>query len=279
MLPVETVRFIQRNGITIWYSVPSALSLLVQRGGLEGGELESLRSILFAGEVFPTKYLRHLMELVPRAEFLNLYGPTETNVCTFYRVPPLEQDRTEPIPIGVPIAGTEVFVVDQTGAPLGAGDVGELCVRGPGVMRGYWGDAERTARALMPDPRHEGSQERVYRTGDIVRRDGDGNYLLLGRKDSQIKSRGYRIELGDIEAALYAHPSVRECAVAAVPDQLITNRIKAYVVVREEVGARDLVRFCSERIPHYMIPASFEFKDELPRTSTGKVDRRLLATS
>jgi acyl-coenzyme A synthetase/AMP-(fatty) acid ligase len=120
----------------------------------------------------------------------------------------------------------------------------------------------------------------VYRTGDLVQEDEDGSYRFLGRRDTQIKSRGYRIELGDVESTLVAHPAVVECAVIAVPDELITNRIRAFVAVREKVVEEaDLVRFCAERIPHYMIPESFEFRDHLPRTSTGKIDRQALRSS
>jgi acyl-coenzyme A synthetase/AMP-(fatty) acid ligase len=107
----------------------------------------------------------------------------------------------------------------------------------------------------------------------------DGNYRFLGRRDAQIKSRGYRIELGDIETALYSHPSVVECAVVPIPDDLVTNRIKAYVSTREPVSTADLVSFCGERLPKYMIPELMEFRDALPKTSTGKVDRQALTAS
>jgi amino acid adenylation domain-containing protein len=279
VLPSETVRFIARAGITVWYSVPSALTMLVERGGLEGGEFPQLRVVFFAGEVFPTKYLRRLMELLPHADFVNLYGPTETNVCTYYRVPQLAAERTEPIPIGGAISNVEVFAVTEEKRPAGVGEVGELYVRGTTVMQGYWGDPGRTNKVLVDHPFDSDVHDMVYGTGDLVRLDTDGNYELLGRRDNQIKSRGYRIELGDIEAALYAHPSVVECAVTVVPDDLITNRIIAYVVARDGMETEDLIRFCSERIPRYMIPETFELRDELPKTSTGKIDRRILSVS
>jgi amino acid adenylation domain-containing protein len=276
VFPVETARFIRDARISIWYSVPSALTMLFLRGGVDGPDFPSLRIVLFAGEVFPTKYLRGLMELIPQAAFVNLYGPTETNVCTFYRVPPIDPGSTSPIPIGLPIDNVEVIVADEDGTPVRDGDVGEVWVRGATVMQGYWGDSARTEQALAADPQGRGGRDPFYRTGDLARRDRDGNLLLLGRRDDQIKSRGYRIELGEVEAAIYAHPSVVECAVTAVPDELITNRIHAYVVARDGLGADDLTRFCAERIPHYMIPERFDFRDELPKTSTGKVDRQLL---
>jgi acyl-coenzyme A synthetase/AMP-(fatty) acid ligase len=253
--------------------------MLVLRGGLEEGRFPRLRTILFAGEVFPTKYLRELMRLLPHVRFCNLYGPTETNVCTWYDVPPIAEAETEPIPIGRAISGVEVFPVGDDGDRPASGEPGELYVRGPTVMRGYWGDEDRTVRSLVPTPFTDHPPDLSYRTGDLVVADADGNYRLLGRRDHQIKSRGYRIELGDIESALYSHPSIVECAVVATPDELVTNRIHAYVVVRDPVDRMDLVRFCRSRLPKHMIPETFEFREVLPKTSTGKVDRRSLVTT
>lgn len=276
MFPVEVSRFIQGNDITIWYSVPSILSMLVLRGGLGQGDFPRLRTMLFAGEVFPTKYLRRLMDLLPHVRFANLYGPTETNVCTWYEVSALPGDDDQPIPIGRPIADVETFAVTDDGSAAAPGQVGELHVRGATVMAGYWGDPERTSRLLVPNPLGGPSADPVYRTGDLVQQLDDGNYRFLGRRDAQIKSRGYRIELGDIEAALYAHTAVLECAVLAVPDDVITNRIKAYVVA-PGLGEAELARFCAGRVPRYMVPDSFELTDALPKTSTGKIDRQALS--
>jgi acyl-coenzyme A synthetase/AMP-(fatty) acid ligase len=194
-------------------------------------------------------------------------------------VPALPPGSDEPIPIGSAIANDEVFAVTDQGNPAGPGEVGELYVRGATVMRGYWGDLERTGRVLVRHPFDSSATDLVYRTGDLVVQDGAGIFQLIGRRDAQIKSRGYRIELGEVEAALYAHPAVLECAVAAVPDELVTNRIKAYVVVREPLEEADLVRFCANRLPRYMIPEVFEFRSALPKTSTGKVDRQQLAAA
>lgn len=146
-------------------------------------------------------------------------------------------------------------------------------------MQGYWGDAEGTARSLLTDPTGRHLQDRAYRTGDLVVEEKDGTLTFVGRRDSQIKSRGYRIELGEVEAALTAHPQVVECAVVAVPDELVTHRIVAHLVVRRPFDQSDLDRFLRERIPAYMIPESFDQVDALPKTSTGKVDRRALSAS
>jgi amino acid adenylation domain-containing protein len=274
--PVDVARFIEREQITIWYSVPSVLSMLVTRGDLRPGRFPALRTVLFAGEVFPTKYLRRLMDVLPATRFCNLYGPTETNVCTWYDVPPIPAGQDEPIPIGRAIDGEEVFAVTEDGRRASPGEVGELFVRGLTVMQGYWGDPTRTSRSLVRGPLGDPGRDPAYRTGDLVVEQPDGMYRLLGRRDHQIKSRGYRIELGEIETALYAHPAVVECAVIAVPDPIITNRIKAFVVTRSDVTDRELARSCMERLPRHMIPESFEFRGSLPKTSTGKIDRRSL---
>lgn len=278
--PVNVASFIREQEITIWYSVPSILAMLTQRGGLSTGDFPKLRTLLFAGEVFPTKFLRRLMGFLPHVDFYNLYGPTETNVCTYYKVPELLADQTEPIPIGRAVANDEVFAVADSGAIAEPGQVGELYVRGATVMQGYWADPERTGDALVENPlaaaSGDGVRDRVYRTGDLVCEGPDGNFKFLGRRDHQIKSRGYRIELGDIESAMYSHPDVLECAVVAVPDELISNRIKAFAVVRNGLTRQTLVRFCSARIPKYMIPERIDIWDELPKTSTGKIDRQIL---
>src|SRR5215472_1540353 len=146
-------------------------------------------------------------------------------------------------------------------------------------MNGYWGLAERTSRALVPFGFNPAlGNQMVYRTGDLVKKEPDGNYLFLGRRDNQIKSRGYRIELGEIETALYSHPALAEVAVIAVPDDEIGNIIKAVVVTRQDMQltVADLDRFCSERIPKYMLPGVIEFRTALPKTSTGKTDKTLL---
>jgi amino acid adenylation domain-containing protein len=277
LFPVELGKWIREAGITVWYSVPSVLTLLVLRGQLSRVELPALRTILFAGEVFPTKHLHRLMELLPHVRFANLFGPTETNVCTWYEVPRWTGEPPPSIPIGKAITDVEVFAVREDGTVAPPGEVGELYVRGPTVMQGYWGDPERTGRTLLRQWEGDAGGFPVYRTGDLAHLDENGDWIFLGRRDSQIKSRGYRIELGDIEAALNQHPDVVECAVVAMPDEVVTNRIKAYVVRRREVGDDELNRFLGDRLPRYMAPELYEFRDDLPRSSTGKIDRRTLA--
>jgi acyl-coenzyme A synthetase/AMP-(fatty) acid ligase len=279
LLAGEVKKFIESNEISVWYSVPSILTMLVEMGGLEKGDLPSLRVLLFAGEVFPTKYLSRLMTLLPHAQFANLYGPTETNVCTAYTVQAVPPEDSDPVSIGKAITNVETFVLDSSDGLVAPGTVGELVVRGPTVMSGYWGDAHLTAAKLIPSPlpRHLGDM--VYRTGDLVVEQDNGTYKFIGRRDNQIKSRGYRIELGDVESALSSHPQVLEAVAIAVPDEKISNRIIAFASTIENVGESDLKRYCNDRLPRYMVPERIDVREQLPKTSTGKIDRKALGAS
>ena len=280
--PVQLTKLIERQRITVWYSVPSVLTLLVLYGNLAAYDLSCLRTIIFAGEVFPVKYLRRLMTILPQARYLNWYGPTETNVCTSYEVPPLDPERTAPIPIGKACANTEVFAVNDAGEKVTEpGESGELYVCGPSLMQGYWGHPEKTAEVLMRNPFQPHFYELVYKTGDIVTLDADGNCVYLGRQDGMIKTRGYRVELGEIEAVLYGHPAIKEVAVLPVPDEILGNRLRAVISPYEGTALtrEGVLAFCSQQLPHYMVPDVIEFREALPKTSTGKTDRVSLARS
>lgn len=280
LFPASLVEFITTQAITIWYSVPSALMLLLLHGSVTSEKLKSLRVILFAGEVFPIKYLRRLAEVAPTSDLYNLYGPTETNVCTYYKVERERLTAFNALPIGIACANTECFLRMPEGRLARPGEPGELYVRGPSVTNGYWADPEKTKKVLVPNYFQENFEEKVYRTGDMATVGDDGNYYFQGRHDNQIKSRGYRIELGEIESALLSHPEIREAAVLAVPDELIGNRICAAVVLHgsRSLGVLQLQQYCASRVPKYMVPEIIDFCDELPKTSTGKIDRTKLAT-
>lgn len=279
MFPIRLSTWIQDNRISVWYSVPSILSMMVLHGQPDQKDFSSLRMIIFAGEVFPVKYLRQLMTLIPGKQYINLYGPTETNVITYYRVPPIPPDQTKPIPIGKCCENMEVFAVTKEGKIVTeAGEEGELLARGTCVARGYWGAEDRTGKVFIPNTFQKNFDEKIYKTGDLVALNKDGDYVYIGRVDHMIKSRGYRIEIGEIEAALYTHPSVSEVAVIAIPDDLITNRIKAVITLKAGhfLEATDVRMYCSEKIPKYMVPEIVEFRQSLPKTSTGKVDKPAL---
>jgi amino acid adenylation domain-containing protein len=279
--PAELAKWIANREITVWYSVPSALIRLLLHANLDSFSYPKLRTVLYAGEAFPVKYLREVMERFPAATFWNLYGPTETNVCTYHRVPRPLPDALQDVPIGKACENTEVFAVDDDGKRVTAvGGQGELYARGPSVMLGYWGLPEKTGQMLVPNPFQAAYHELVYRTGDLVQLADDGAYIFLGRKDHMVKSRGYRIELGEIEQVLYQHERVKEAVVIPVPDEEIGCRLHAVVVLHDGGAERgELSSFCLKHLPRYMVPETFHYRDELPRTSTGKADRVSLAKS
>ncbi|MDQ3265849.1 MAG: amino acid adenylation domain-containing protein [Myxococcota bacterium] len=264
--PQRLTEFLSEQEITVWYSVPSALMLMMDHGGLLQTQTPALRAVLFAGEPFPLKHLRRLRRHLPAPRFLNLYGPTETNVCTFYEVVgQLPEERTEPVPIGVACCGDRTFVADR--GPKSEEDsteVGLLMVEGPTVMLGYWGQ-----------PPHQGP----YSTGDLVSVDREGNYVYHGRRDNMVKVRGRRIELGEIEAVLLSNPNVAEACVI-VHGTGMEAKLIAFLVpgsADQRLGLLEMKRHCAAHLPPYMIVDSVRTLTQLPRTRNGKTDRLALA--
>lgn len=272
--PKDLSRFIADNRLTVWYSTPSILTLLAQFGKLDSRDHSSLRLVLFAGEVFPVKHLRDLKRHWPKPVYYNLYGPTETNVCTFARIPDVvPAERDTPFPIGFACDHCVPLVLDDETHEVGADGEGLLWISGDSVFQGYWNRPVENSKAFI-----ERDGRRWYNTGDVVRYDERDGYIYAGRRDRMVKRRGYRIELGEIERALYRHPAVREAAVVSVPDAEAGVSIVAFLSLAE--GPRpsviDLKTFCAEHLPGYMSPDRFEFRERLPRTSTDKIDYQTL---
>ena len=267
--PQDLAAFIAINRLTMWYSTPSILSLLAQFGSLEKHDCSSLRVVHFAGEVFPVKHLRSIVERWPQVRFYNLYGPTETNVCTFARIPtPIPADRVEPYPIGQLCPYCDGMVLEAfNGTEVAFGAEGLLHIAGASLFEGYWG---RPTDDLF----FERDGKRWYSTGDVVREVAGEGYIYVGRRDRMVKRRGYRIELGEIERGLYQHERLREVAVIAVPDTSAGVKILAYVTPQpgQRPSIVELKMFCGRVLPSYMNPDAFIFVDALPRTSTNKVD-------
>lgn len=276
--PANVAHLIERERISVWYSVPFALIQMLLKGGLQSRNLAHLRWVLFAGEPFPTKHLRDLMSVIPHARFSNLYGPTETNVCTYYHVPSLDPHSDEPIPIGRPCTNVDDKVIDADGKEVAEGETGELLIRGPIVMHGYWGRPELSERGFYLRDITPSSRGVYYRTGDLVQRLPDGNYRYLGRKDRQVKTRGYRVELDEIEVALLAQPWIEEAATYTVDDGQGSQLIRAAVTPAPgaELSVGLILKHLAERLPAYAIPTQIDILSEFPRTSTGKIDRRAL---
>jgi amino acid adenylation domain-containing protein len=272
--PKLLAALIVERALTVWYSTPSILSVLVQFAGATLSTATALRLVLFAGEVFPIKHLRALLQALPRPAYYNLYGPTETNVCTWYRLPErMPDERTEPFPIGHLCSHCEGRVLDESGAEVARGEEGLLYIAGPSLFDGYWNRPEQSAAVFL-----ERGGRRWYNTGDVVQEEAGAGYLYRGRKDRMVKRRGFRIELGEIETALYRHPSIEATAAVALPDPAAGTRIASFVVLRAGAQASmiELKAFCARNLPSYMSPDQFVFLPELPKTSTDKVDYQRL---
>jgi amino acid adenylation domain-containing protein len=276
--PIRLAQVISEERISHWYSTPSILSLLANYGKLPKYGYPALRMVFFAGEVFPIPQFRALRTLWPQPRYFNLYGPTETNVCTWYEVQAddiIEQMPT--FPIGMICEPNLGKVVDEHGATVEFGKEGELVVHGPNVMNGYWNLPERNAIAFLTDA--EG--RKWYRTGDIVTEHAGLGYRYVSRRDRMVKRRGYRVELGEIEVGLLKHPDIREGAVVAVADAESGVRVHAFVSCQQgkTLSRIQLKTLSSQNLPPYMIPDAFTVLEALPRTSTDKIDYQSLKSA
>ncbi len=261
--------------ISIWYSTPSILRLLVDYGDIGGKNYSNLRLVLYAGEVFPLKHIKALTEALPSKVYYNLYGPTETNVCTFRRIPsPLPNDDSLPQKIGKVCSGDLARVVNESGTDVVRGEEGELWICGGSVHLGYWNLPQRNSEVFSTDAKGG----RWYKTGDLViERDG-GDFLYIGRRDRMVKRRGFRVELGEIENILYSHTKIIEAAVIAKPDAESGLQLLAFIQWSGESkpSILELKRFSSQNLVSYMVPDRFIILETLPKTSTDKIDYQIL---
>lgn len=266
-MPRFLVQFLREARVTCWYSVPSILAGMLEEGRMAQHEYPGLRVILFAGEVFHSANVARLQAAVPHAVCANLYGPTETNVVTWCRVPG-GFDGSQPLPIGLPCPYAKVTLDAASGELLAGGD---------SLMSGYWNRPEDTQRAFVSV---EG--ERYYRTGDRASRGADGNYVFAGRLDRQVKRRGFRIELGEIETALTGLEDILEAAAVAVVDGRNDGKMGTAIVafVRpRSAGAVSLIAakaHCARTLPLYMVPDHIVFLDAIPKGNRGKIDYQAL---
>lgn len=258
--------------VTHMQCTPSMARMLLLDSGSKHA-LKNLEYLLIGGEAFPVSLSKELREVF-RGKLLNMYGPTETTIwSTIYAV----DNEMETIPIGKPIANTEIFIMDKYQQMVPIGTPGELCIGGEGVVRGYFQRPELTSEKFIHYT-FNGYNKKIYRTGDLARYNSDGLIEFIGRLDHQVKIRGYRIELGEIETILEKHPQVREAAVIAREDLPGDKKLVAYVVSEKSVkpSTTDLRKYLMEILPEYMLPSVFVFMQNLPTTPNGKVDRKAL---
>jgi amino acid adenylation domain-containing protein len=271
--PVYLADTIAREHVTTLHFVPPMLQVFLETVGLET-TCRSVRRVVCSGEALPLALQQRCYARLPWVELHNLYGPTEAAVdVTFWHC---ERVPSRPlVPIGRPVANTQIYVLDPSLQPTPVGVPGELFIGGVQVGMGYWRRPALTAEKFVPDPLGPAGT-RLYRTGDVARWLADGAIEYLGRIDHQVKVRGFRIELGEIEAALATHSSVRECVVLGREDAPGDKRLVAYVVTRGEGSAAELRAHVGSRLPDHMVPSAVVFLDKLPLSPNGKVDRRAL---
>lgn len=249
--------------------VPTLFAMLL-RMDCSAFDLSSLRYLTNTAAALPPKCVLDLQRKFPCAALFSMYGLTETK-RTLY-LPPRELER-RPGSVGIPIPGTEAWIEDDEGRRLAPGRVGELVIRGPHVMRGYWNDAKATAKKFPVAP--DGG--RVCRSGDLFRQDAEGFFYFVGRRDDIIKCRGEKVAPKEIESVLYDLPGVIEAAVIGVPDPVCGQAIKAFIVASEPLTELQVRAHCRERLEDFMFPKEIEFRDSLPKKASGKIDKLSLA--
>ncbi|AXC15239.1 hypothetical protein ACPOL_5995 [Acidisarcina polymorpha] len=273
--PGYLVEAINQNKITTVHFVPSMLQVFLEHP--DAASCTSLVRVMASGEALPPSAMRRFHQRLPQTELHNLYGPTEATVDVTAWACDWDPARTS-IPIGKPIANTQIYILDEDGAPVTVGATGELYIGGIGVARGYLNRAALTTERFLSDPFSDDPRARMYRTGDLCRWLPDGNIEYLGRNDFQVKIRGFRIELGEIESRLAEHPEVREAVVVAREDVSGDKRLVAYVVLAPGANLRDrdLRDALGRKVPDYMVPSAFVLLAAMPVTVNGKLDRSAL---
>lgn len=274
--PLLISSLISEYKISVMYSTPSVLKLILQYGKIDRYDHSSLNLVLFAGEVFHIEPLKGLKSAWNQVTFYNLYGPTETNVVTYFRLPEIiPLDQNTPFPIGTSCNHVECRIWEESFKPIEKGQRGELVVKGASVMPGYFKQKEKTAAAFLEDK----NGQKWYRTGDIVELDDRLDYIFIGRRDRMVKRRGYRIELGEIEQILNSHPALLEAAVIANGLESGETQINAFVVLNstsQPIKTFQLKQYCMTHLLRYMLPDHFHFLEAIPKTSTHKVDYQSL---
>ncbi len=269
--PQQVINLVVKEKVTGWPIVPTIAAILVKLKNLDKHNFSSLRYITSTGQALPPKHIAQLREAFPRVKIYSMYGLTECKRVCY--LPPEELEK-RPGSVGKAMPNTEVYLVDENGEEITeAGKSGELVVRGSNVMKGYWNLPEETARALRPGP-YPG--EKVLYTGDLFEKDEEGYLYFLGRKDDIIKTAGHMVSPKEVENVLCEKEDVIEVAVIGVEDEILGKAIKAFVHLTDTSGTteEDILRFCSERLEDFAVPKFVSFCGALPRTVTGKIQKR-----
>lgn len=272
--PSAIFEVMRREHVTGFPLVPTMAAMILRMQDLTPGFLPDLRYLTNTAAALPPEHIARLRALFPGARLYSMYGLTECKRCTW--LPPEELDR-RPGSVGIAIPGTEAFVVDEQGRRVAPGVAGELVIRGPHVMQGYWRNSEATAAVLRTgaDP----SQIQLH-TGDLFHADAEEFLYFVGRKDDIIKTRGEKVAPKEVEAVLHAMPGIAEAVVAGVPDPLLGQAVTAMVVASDPgLSERQILGHCARHLEDFMVPRRIFLTETLPRTDTGKISRRLAAAA
>jgi amino acid adenylation domain-containing protein len=273
-------RFVNKNGITVWFSVPSVPAQMLTRSTLTPNCMPGLRLSLFCGEPLPRRSAQAWQAAAPNSIVENLYGPTELTIaCFVYKWDPASSPALchhDLVPIGVPIEGLSGVIVDEQLRPVADGESGELCVCGPQTTPGYWLAPDKTAERFVDLPFNRVESRRFYRTGDRVMRLSTGDYAFIGRTDNQVKILGHRVELGEIEAVLLRGAGVAQAI--AIPWPIVEGSAQGVVayVCGSDIDSQALIREAKSAMPAYMVPQAVTVIPKMPLNANGKVDRRAL---
>lgn len=267
--PVLLLEYLKEKKINTIFWVPSALIVVAKLKAFKNVDLtDTLKRVLFCGEVMPNKQLNVWRKFLPNVQYANLYGPTEiTDACTYYMVDREFTDE-EPLPIGVPMPNTDILVLNEKDEPVQGDEAGELCVRGTSLSMGYYNNPEKTREAFVQNPLNQAVPELIYRTGDIVKYNERGEILYLSRKDFQIKHMGHRIELGEIETAVSSLEEVSQnCCLYDEKHQ------KIVLFIEEALEKAYINEKISHLVPEYMLPNKVIVVEKMPINANGKIDR------
>lgn len=270
--PVPLLNYIKENQITTIFWVPSALVVVANLHALHKVDLRgTLKRVLFCGEVMPNKQLNIWRKSIPDILYANLYGPTEiTDACTCYIVDRSFEDQ-EPLPIGKPDKNTSILVLNEKNQLVKGEEVGELCVRGTSISRGYYNNPKKTSEVFIQNPLNDKYIEFIYRTGDLVKYNEYGELIYISRKDFQIKHMGHRIELGEIETIVSGVDEIQQCC--CVYD---SSKKRIVLFYRGEAGKEYIVSVMKKNLPQYMLPGKIIKIEEMPMNANGKIDRKKL---
>jgi acyl-CoA ligase (AMP-forming) (exosortase A-associated) len=267
LYPYVIVDLMLKEKVTGFPGVPTIFAILLQLEDLKKQNFDSLRYISNTAAALPVAFIKKIRETFPKAKLYSMYGLTECKRVSY--LPPEELDR-RPNSIGKGMPNEEVYIVNESGQKVETGEVGELVVRGSNVMLGYWELPEETAKVLKPGPL---PLERVLHTGDLFRMDEEGFLYFVGRKDDIIKCRGEKVSPKEIENVLYNLEGVLEAAVVGVPDEILGQAIKGFVVLKEGIilSENDILRYCQKNLEDFMVPKYLELVETLPKTESGKI--------